>query len=884
MGQLSSFWRRALSVGLSAAAVAGMPLSISQEALSQEVLAQDAMPSVAPESSPNPQQSIADALQVAQQRSAQGDVPAALDQLRQAVDLARALPSTDQQDYWLKVIGDRFLTLNALEQAQAVAQTMSYETLGLNDLLRVDLEKSIVRAYLQAGQTAPATDFIQSLPTPMQDQYWIVMVEELAQQGQVEEAKEALGRVVDQGYFRYLGISAINRAYIAAEQFEAAQQFLQNPDYAFADPLEQSAGLNELALWAGRANQLEQAEAIARQVPESYRVTLLVELAYLYHARGQTEPALALLAEAAQLPRPTEDRWRSFEILTNIANAYVHLGQADEARQLLEVGMAADTAQTGSSSQTEWITVFAQIGAFDRAWQLLETMEGDRHEARFSLAAAYANQGQYDSAITLVSQIPDRVLFPLPEYPDPKIELLDRIIAESMEQGQVRTAERAAQVMEYPVDQVKALVTIANAYQSRQQTEAAIATLDQALTLANTIDRYGIHIDRHTYVERSNADLLIPVAAGYWAAGESNRAIATAESAIQSVQTFSSDPQSISQSAWFSTRTLERIANLGKEWQRPDLQRSAIVTMEQQIQALMDTNPPPEILIDLLNTLGRSAHEPGQPPSEQLLGSIERLTALQQQAPEPFAQISILQTLLGLYRLTDQPIEGTVDQILPLIATLSTDLHDGNYQRLALILASPEEPISTEVIALLSSPEKQVETLFQIAHQLAAENHTEATMATAEEAIALAQTLQPPARRNAFTVAINTYFSPYLYDYFYGNPSPDWTAAEITLMFSLPQYVDNPLERARMWLEIAETLPPTEAARAYGEMSTALAAVEASDAYLRREMLWQEMQIAAQAEQFERARQIASALDGEYRQTALDWVRMAPQRLPNPSL
>jgi tetratricopeptide (TPR) repeat protein len=200
-------------------------------------------------------------------------------------------------------------------------------------------------------------------------------------------------------------------------------------------------------------------------------------------------------------------------------------------------------------------------------------------------ATAYTDQGQYEQAIMLASQIPDRALMPLPEYADPKIELLYRIVAETSRQGKFALAEQAAQVITEPADQVNAWIAIAQAYQAAQQLPQATATLDKALAIANTIDiQVEVFQSRPEYFSsaRSNADLLVAIAQGYWAAGQREQAIATVQSAIQSIQAFQLEQ---SRSETPPTTLLEEtlladIAQLGRDWQVIELQQAAVETIE----------------------------------------------------------------------------------------------------------------------------------------------------------------------------------------------------------------------------------------------------------------------------------------------------------------
>lgn len=810
-------------------------------------------------------------LQIAQTLSNQGEQAAAIAQLNQATALVMPMPAGEDRDRLLSSIGLRLVDLNALDQAEAVAQSMTYETLGPAELFRVELEKSIVKSYIQANQTPQATQFIQSLKPEMRDQYWLTAIETLAQQEDVSEATRLLGQIADPSYSRYPAINAIVQAHIGTEQFVAGQAFLAQQ--SFADPLDQAAGFSELALWAGRANKMEEALAIAQQIPSANRATTLLTLTELYQARGQSEAATALLAEAAALPHSADDAWATFETASKIAARYVSLGQPDKALQVLNAAhQSAPNPPDSPYPDADWIGAFAKIGAFDRASQLLANApEGSGPEGRFRIATAYTDQHQYQQAITLLSQIPDGVLFPLPEYPDPKVELLTRILNEAIQQDQFAVAQRAALVMQNPVDQVRALMAIATAHQNQQRSDLAIAALDQSLTVANTIEQHGFYADRHSYYQMSNADLLTAIAAGYWATGQQEKAIATAQSALQSEKAFKSEASS----AWYQINSLNAIVKLAREWQQPDLLRAAVAEAEAQIGPVPAQTDSPDALVEQLTGLINLAYNPGQPLSESVTRNLTLLETLRTQATEPNQQLSMLHNLVYVYGLTEQPplIRSSVEQALPLIAPLPADLRDGNYTRLALAIADDPEGLS-QVLPLLSSPHKQVEVLLQLAQQFAAKDKSTQAIERFEQAVALAEAALSESDLDALMLGFSNSYT-FFNTGSYKTLSPR-TAAEIRIMSRLPQSISNSRLRAISWISFAPNLPPTEAQIAYTELSSTLATIP--NDYAKRSLLWESLNQALAYQDFEQATQLANALDGEYRQSALGFVEIARSR------
>jgi hypothetical protein len=837
-------------------------------------------------------------LQTAQTLRNQGDSAAALAQLDEATVLAKTLPVGESRDRLLSAIGLQLIELKALDQTQSVAQAMTYETLSnvSEFVLRVELERALVKAYIQNQLTPQALQWIESLAAEMRDvdAYRLVVIETLAQQGEVTEAIKQFEQLVDQEYFRYVALNYILQAQIGAEQFSQAQAFLaQN---AFTDPLSQSSGLNELAVWAARANRMEEATAIAQQIPAEQRAATLVSIAELCQAQGQSECAVNLLAAAAALPYPADNWSGGFESTRKIARAYAAFGYPEAAESVLNV--AEQKFPTPPDSLYSAMSAFAQIGAFDIALQRLDRIpESDRNGGRFEIATAYTDQARYEQAITLLSQIPDGVLFPLPEYPDPKVELLNRILKETIQQEQFAMAKRAALTLQKPVDRVQALNAIATAYQQKQQPQLAVETLDKALSVASSIDKHGFYVDRHSYYEVSNADLLINIAQSYRTAGQPEKAASTLQSALQSEQAFKSDLQS----PWFMLSAIKQIAQLASEWQQPDLRQAAVAEGESRIMRVIEQpDVSSELLIEQLTGLASLSYEPGTAPTETFTRSLARLETLREQAanPEqanPAQQLAILYNLIYLYNLTDQPqqVQARIEQALPLIAPLSADVRDGHYTRLALAIAStdlatdPATDLATDLatdpatdsqgvsqlLSLLSSTQKQVDALLEISEQFADKNQPTQALSYFEQAVALAQTSLSASNFESAMVAFANNYTFFNTGYY---SAPPRTAAERVLMSRVPQYISNPNLRARVWISFAPNLSPTEAPTAYAGLSAALA--EIPNAHVRRTLLWEGINEAIAAQAFEPATQLANALDGEYRQGALGVVEIARQR------
>jgi hypothetical protein len=107
----------------------------------------------------------------------------------------------------------------------------------------------------------------------------------------------------------------------------------------------------------------------------------------------------------------------------------------------------------------------------------------------------------------------------------------------------------------------------------------------------------------------------------------------------------------------------------------------------------------------------------------------------------------------------------------------------------------------------------------------------------------------------------------------YRQLQPQRQPAESLLISRVPQYISDPLLRARVWISFAPNLPPSEAQMAYQAISSAVAAIP--DGYTRRNLLWEGINEALSHKDIEQATQLANVLEGDYRQSALALVELA---------
>lgn len=241
-------------------------------------------------------------------------------------------------------------------------------------------------------------------------------------------------------------------------------------------------------------------------------------------------------------------------------------------------------------------------------------------------------------------------------------------------------------------------------------------------------------------------------------------------------------------------------------------------------------------------------------------------------------KISVLCTLIDLYTKTNQPelARTTVDKMLPLVAPLPSDSRDDHYTRLVLaMLMSNDAELRSHLLSQLSSTDKQIEVLAQIAQQFAAQNNAEQAIAFLDQAINLAQENFSANKFEEVLASLANSYSPFNTGNDYFRPLPERNPAEIALMLRFPAAMSNPLLRANTLMSFAHNLPPTEAQKAYDALPAALA--EISDPYARRNLLWEELTEAISYKQLDHATKLAKQLDGEYQVSALALIDPWPR-------
>ncbi|MEQ8753057.1 MAG: hypothetical protein RID09_05975 [Coleofasciculus sp. G1-WW12-02] len=453
--------------------------------------------------------------------------------LSQAFELAQTLEEqTIRNPLLVKIIAE-YSKIGAYPDAIARLSRISYDELLPDNQgysVRMQGEVLLTQAYINEQNYSQALDYAQNLELDAAKYRALVeIIAGYAHQGQFETVIPLSQTLEADSYQQYLAQSAILAEYIQRHQYESALGFVQGiPNSENQDSIARS--LAEAAWRSGRYDiALESGQIITNL---SLKVTTLRNLAQALVAVGQQEKAASIVSQAFELSKKTDEF-----LLFDWVKDFLATGQQNQVQTILNNLTGAKDYQTAYN--------------------------------RFLLANAYLNQGQFSEAFKYAKLIPDRILLPLAEYKDLKVELFDSIIQQALEAGQYDFAQEVALTLTNQEDQVKTLQTIARHGARMGQTNQAVSLLNQALSIAKTIESISVVPERSLFWTEPNASLLIPIADDYIALEQKQAARETLELATQSVQNFETQ-YAFDIPVWTKSQALRQIAARYRELGNPE--------------------------------------------------------------------------------------------------------------------------------------------------------------------------------------------------------------------------------------------------------------------------------------------------------------------------
>lgn len=787
--------------------------------------------------------------------------------LSQAFELAQTLEEqTTRNPLLVKIIAE-YGTIGAYSEAIAQLLTIGYdEPLPDNQgySVRMQGEVLLTQAYMNQQKYEQALDYAQNLELDAAKYRALVeIITGYARQGQFEQAMSLSQTLAADSYQQYRAQSAILAAYVQRHHYEAALGFVQEiPNSDNQDSIARS--LAEAAWHSGRYDiALESSQTITNL---SLKVQTLRQLAQALVAVGQQEKAAPIVSKAFELSKESED----FLLFA-------------------------------------WIKDFLVTEQSDQVQAILNNMTGENDNQlpynHFSVANAYLSQGQYIEAFKYAQRIPDRVLLPLAEYKDPKVELFESIIQQALEAGQYDFAQEVALTLTNKDDQVASLQTIARYVAKMGQKTQAVSLLNQARSIAQTIESISVVPERNLFWTEPNASLLIPIADDYIALEQKQAARETLELATQSVQNFETQ-YAFDIPVWTKSQALRQIAaryqELGSPEQAaevlaialaeiPNLTRNPDIIQESLAIATAYAelgNPQPglEIIektlpfvetveqkseqVSLLTTIANTLIQLGR--TNQGIERLNRARSALSILENDTEKIPLMISLIGVYLDSGEEVEPLTRQTLEMIQGLSAEYERSNHlTNLATVLAQDNsQNLVFKRIEKIPNPLEKTRMILTLAQTSAAQGNLSIASEQLSQGLTVANTIRDEQQRDellANTAAALANLNELHHIY----PDETW---RYTLATDIAQAITNSETKATFLIQLA--LKSANVGDSLAAKKTVRAALDVAETIEQPQQwqtqLWQTIDMAFNQKRYDFIEQVANGLtDATYKTSLL---------------
>jgi lipopolysaccharide biosynthesis regulator YciM len=470
---------------------------------------------------------------------------------------------------------------------------------------RTEAEIGIAQAYLQGKQYNSAISFVKGIRNAgSRNQAIVPVVTELATQGRFEDAIALSKTITNDGLQKSRAQFGIVKGYINRGQFERGLAFTKAPDTS--DRGNAQLTLVQSALRAGKFDQARRiAEQISdggiklqamtevalayKSVGQSEQAISLLSQAYqLAKPQPGNQSSAAWVGyfaqagaydRASQISNRFKDEYSRLSTRLQIAQAYLQAGQLNQAFERAQTVPEGKLQPFGDipDPKVEVIQGIVQrslkTGQFELAIRAARSLNNPRIKVRAlrTIAQTYAKQGQTNRALAVLTQAVEVakntrsvvvVLDRMTSYSESNAGLLVNLAEDYARFKQtelaiatLNAASQSAQNFDYRQNsyasgslsamplKVKALTQVARAYTQLGQMQPAIALLDQAAKVAQTVD------------DSAKVEVLTDVAIGYGKAGK-----------VDAAQPLLSQARQLSQKTtvfWLPSRVAEAYAAVG---------------------------------------------------------------------------------------------------------------------------------------------------------------------------------------------------------------------------------------------------------------------------------------------------------------------------------
>jgi len=787
--------------------------------------------------------------------------------LSQAFELAQTLEEqTTRNPLLVKIIAE-YGKIGAYSEAIAQLLTIGYdEPLPDNQgySVRMQGEVLLTRAYINQQKYEQALDYAQNLELDAAKYRALVeIITGYARQGQFEQAISLSQTLAADSYQQYLAQSAILAAYVQRHHYEAALGFVQGiPNSDNQDSIARS--LAESAWHSGRYDiALESSQTITNL---SLKVQTLRQLAQALVAVGQQVKAAPIVSKAFELSKQSED----FLLF-------------------------------------DWFKDFLATGQSDQVQAILNNLTGENDNQlpynHFSVANAYLSQGQYTEAFKYAQRIPDRVLLPLAEYKDPKVELFESIIQQALEAGQYDFAQEVALTLTNKDDQVASLQKIARYVAQMGQKNQAVSLLNQARSIAQTIESISVVPERSLFWTEPNASILIPIADDYIALEQKQAASETLELATQSVQKFEAQ-YAFNIPVWTKRQALRQIAARYQELGSPEQAAEVLAIALAEIPNLTRN---PDIIQESLAIATAYAElgnpQPGLEIIEKILPFVETVERKSEQVSllmtiantliklgdttqgveylnmahsvlgtleSDAEKIPLMISLIGAYLDSGEEVEPLTRQTLEMIQGLSAEYERSNHlTNLATVLAQDNsQNLVFKRIEKIPSPLEKTRMILTLAQTSAAQGNLSIASEQLSQGLTVANTIRDEQQRDellANTAAALANLNELHHIY----PDETW---RYTLATDIAQAITNSETKATFLIQLA--LKSANVGDGLAAKKTVRAALDVAETIEQPQQWqtqpWQTIDVAFNQKQYDFVEQVANGLtDATYKTSLL---------------
>ena len=493
------------------------------------------------------------------------------------VEVTQGLPESDFRGEVLYQIARNYAEIGQFEQALNVANTIKH------DLWKTQAQQAIAYRYFDIGQASQAITIINTITDKFE---------------QVRSLREIVSK--------YNIAGQTNQARLVLDQaLEITQEIPANQTSKYVGYTQDNL-LTWLAGDYAQIRQFEQAQAITNTIKDSNSKSEAQGLmAQGYLQAGQ-------LDQAWQFTQTITNPSVKIQTLRELAKKYAKTGNLVKANQVLTQAFEIDKANQdgyGSFSIPNYAGGYTEIGQYQRGIELLNSLQDDylKADARRAIAKAYFNLGNYAKALEIVKPIPNGILMPIPEYGDPKVELLGDITLKAAQIADYDLALEAANSLSEGDDRVYALRSIAKEYIKVGQKDKAADILNQAIQVAKQTEKVLIYAERTgTYIYASNARLFKDIASDYAAMGQKQMAMDVMKLALIQAQT-EEDVSAKYSSNWSSPaiqklETLNQIVQTSVELGFKDSIEEALSQALKMAPTLDDNSHSIQLLITVVNS------------------------------------------------------------------------------------------------------------------------------------------------------------------------------------------------------------------------------------------------------------------------------------------